>query len=374
MKRLPWIAAAAVLAVCLAGCLKRKETITIAQDGRVAVELEYKGGTGDVENGDAMPSAASGWQIEVRKEITGEDNGEPTEDTIIEGSASFAPGEQLPFTYADPYDPDFELYLQFPTTLTVERRADGLYYHFRRIYPARRYAYVDNFYRAHVKDDLEKIERKSDRGEELTRDERRQQIEAAVAVELNKMRVFATQAFQNTTPDAPQDCWLKTWEGFQRLAESIDSNELLDLVERIRENEDDDAAGEALAARAEELQAQAMDTYLNGLEEYCGYDQRQRETFLRLYAQAKKEYDITEDLMDDAFEITVVMPGRLVAANSTKRDGEHDVTWEFEGSEFFDADVVLMATSMVPYEAPEPEAEAEAETALGTGAGEEADR
>ena len=39
MKRLPWIAAAAVvLAVCLTGCLKRKEKITIARDGRVAVE------------------------------------------------------------------------------------------------------------------------------------------------------------------------------------------------------------------------------------------------------------------------------------------------------------------------------------------------
>ena len=38
MKRLPWImAAAAVLAVCLTGCLKRKEKITIARDGRVAV-------------------------------------------------------------------------------------------------------------------------------------------------------------------------------------------------------------------------------------------------------------------------------------------------------------------------------------------------
>jgi hypothetical protein len=190
------------------------------------------------------------------------------------------------------------------------------------------------------------------------------------------MRVFARQAFENTTPDAPQDCWLKTWEDFQQLAESIDSEELLEMFEQIRENEDDDAGWEALAARAEELQAQAMDTYLDGLEEYCGYDQRRRETFLRLYAQAKKEYDITEDLVDEEFEITVVMPGRLVAANSTERAGDNEVTWEFDGSEFFDTDVVLMATSMVPHGAPEPAAAAEAgaETPADADTGAEAER
>ena len=34
MSRLPWMAAAAaVLAICLSGCVKRKEKITIAPDG-----------------------------------------------------------------------------------------------------------------------------------------------------------------------------------------------------------------------------------------------------------------------------------------------------------------------------------------------------
>ena len=86
--------------------------------------------------------------------------------------------------------------------------------------------------------------------------------------------------------------------------------------------------------------------------------------------------NVTEDLMDDGFEITVVMPGRLVAANSTGREGQREVTWEFNGSEFFDTDVVLMATSMVPHGAPEPEAETEAEVETPSGAEieEEADR
>ena len=102
MKHLPWIAGSAtVLALCLAGCLKRKETITIARDGRVQIALDFEGDTNDVENGDAMPSAASGWQVKVTKEINQKSNGETSEDTTIEGGADFGPDDELPSTYAD---------------------------------------------------------------------------------------------------------------------------------------------------------------------------------------------------------------------------------------------------------------------------------
>ena len=139
-----WIfAGAAVLLCALAGCMRRKETITINPDGRVNISLEYDGGLADVTEGDAMPSEASGWQVVTEERVTETDDGKPSKEMTITGEASFEPGGPLPFTFGDPDDPYFDAYLHFPTTLVVEERPDGTYYHFYRVYDSRPWAQIE---------------------------------------------------------------------------------------------------------------------------------------------------------------------------------------------------------------------------------------
>ena len=52
-----------LMLIAAAGCIKRSETITIFEDGRLRLAAEIKGDPDDVYNGDAMPTAESGWQM-----------------------------------------------------------------------------------------------------------------------------------------------------------------------------------------------------------------------------------------------------------------------------------------------------------------------
>ena len=53
----------ALMIIAAAGCIKRSETITIFEDGRLRLTAEIVGDPDDVYHGDAMPTAASGWRI-----------------------------------------------------------------------------------------------------------------------------------------------------------------------------------------------------------------------------------------------------------------------------------------------------------------------
>ena len=59
--------AIAVSIVLLPGCLERRETLTIQPDGSVLVILEFDARSrGELQEGDAIPVLAGGWQIGSR--------------------------------------------------------------------------------------------------------------------------------------------------------------------------------------------------------------------------------------------------------------------------------------------------------------------
>ena len=128
-------AAAALTLAAFAGCVERDEEIVIAPDGSVVMTLTHKGDEENILGSDAMPSAASGWEV---TRSTEKENDKTR--YVLKSERRFAAGEQLPRTFAAAGDPDVDLYLDFPTTLRIEKRADGTYYYFRRVYTPRRWA------------------------------------------------------------------------------------------------------------------------------------------------------------------------------------------------------------------------------------------
>ena len=340
LKELPRIGLAAVLAICVTGCLKRKEQITVHPDGRVSMHLEYEAESlGELEQGDAMPSEQAGWTVEHLIEV--KDDGKE-EHTLI-ADREFPPGAPLPQNFAAPQDPDTELYLQFPTELTQERRPDGTYFHFRRVFTPRPWAQIDALHqeiREHYKNELETVEEK--KPEKMTHEDRVLLVKVAVAREEIKMQAFARWAWQDVAPNAPQDTWLAIHEALELHAQSIDADRMAGLIAAAQHEENN----EALEAEASAFELDGRIRMIDAWTDRTGATPRDIDAFTARVDWYKKQYEITEDLGDESYEITVIMPGEIVAANADRVDG-NEAYWEFDADLFRDRDVEIMVTSRI---------------------------
>ena len=250
----------------------------------------------------------------------------------------FGPEVDLPSSYAVHGDPDTELYLQFPTTLSIEDRVDGTYYHFRRVYPARRWANIEALKELLLDEPTKRLKDKKEH--ELTRADRVRLVKSYTDFEAAKLLTFARAAYLATTPDAPQDDWLALLAEFDHLLEDLD----LDAIATVLEIEDEHERDEALAAETRAWEATTFKTLQEGLRTICGYGGRQMKTFMYRYEAQRKGYEITRGLGDDVFQITVVMPGRIVGSNADGAAGDR-ATWKFSGRRFRDRDLELLVSS-----------------------------
>jgi hypothetical protein len=328
-------AALVVAALALAGCIERKETITVEPEGTVVIEADLTTGTvEDLWEGDAVPTPAGGWIVVETTDV--DDEGRET--FRLQAQAEFPPSRELPSTYATPGDPDEDLYLRFPTTVMIEERADGIYYHFHRRYPARAWAGIQSLRERLLEEKLKKLN-----GvplEEISLADRALAVRCYVDFEAAKMLTFARAAFLDVTPDAPQDGWLAVRADILAHKRDIDAERIARLLD-IEDQQERDAA---LQEEAERWEARTLKRLEDAVREHCGYGGRQMDDFLRRYERKKKYFAITEDLTDDAFEITVVLPGEIVGSNADST-GTDRATWKFGGPRFRDHDLELMATS-----------------------------
>ncbi len=80
------------------------------------------------------------------------------------------------------------------------------------------------------------------------------------------------------------------------------------------------------------------------LRDAARFDGGQMRTFQRHYEVQRRSHDVTEDLGDDAFEISVIMPGEIVGAN-TDTVTRSRATWRFGGERFRDHSMELLVSS-----------------------------
>ncbi len=330
------------LALSIAGCVERKQHITVEEDGTVRMEVRHETESyNELHKGDAIPSLAAGWLVEEQVETDAE--GEKKYRLIAE--AVFAPEVAIPANFAPPNDPSADLYLQFPTSVTIEDRRDGRYYHFARTYPGRQWAHIKVLEKRLLDDRIKDADLKGKKPEDMTHEERLLVIRAFAEFEVAKMLTFARAAFGEITPDAAQDGWLIVHRSLLTVPAELDYDAIAALL---ASDEEKDERDEALEAEAEKFEAEAMDRLRQGLRQACGYGATRLSRFMERYEWHQHTYEITQDLGDDSFEITVEMPGEIVGSNAATTDG-NQVTWKFDGTMIRDRDLELLVSSRVPF-------------------------
>ena len=319
-------------------CVTREEKIKIAADRTVTIELEYAGEPKELDGGDAMPSNKTGWTVTRKLEKQDDQT-----KLIIRACQTFAPGADLPRSYAAEDDPDADLYLDFPTRLWTEQREDGLYYHFHRIYTPRRWAYV-HYWEERMQEMLkEDLPDKDKPVEEFTHEERVGIAEAVAAVEALKRIEFAREAIQKAEPDLQQDHRCKARQAIVTTYEDTDWEELLEqYMELPKESRD-----EYFERTSRGLWERAREAMLRSLRTDGGLTEPRIAEFERAFDRAERYYDMTSRLGGHHFQIRVMMPGDVVAHNADDENSDGTIEWEFNGKAFRDRPFELMVTSRV---------------------------
>jgi hypothetical protein len=115
------------------------------------------------------------------------------------------------------------------------------------------------------------------------------------------------------------------------------------------EIEDEQERDEALEEEGKQWEERTLKRLQDAVREHCGYGGRQLSDFMHRYERNRRFFEITGDLGDDGFEITVVLPGTIVGSNADATEGDR-ATWKFSGQRFRDRDLELMASSRLDYE------------------------
>jgi hypothetical protein len=327
------------VASLVSGCLEREETIRVARDGSVDIRVEIKGDPGDFATGDILPGRRSGWK--TRDWTTTNDKGE--EKQHREATRHVAAGAPLPDSFADPGDPNYETALLFPTELVIERRRDGTYYHFRRIYEGRAHACYE-YVRQTLQENSPAMKQLSEQGlEGLSDQQRREVIGVLRTIEAMKYAEYVRAAAEALEEDWPQDYGLMLRRAVLDHFQHEDIGPVLDLLAEPaspeRDAAIDDYANRVIAAVPEVLRETMQELRI---------PRREVETFFAEYDHEQARRAVTEDLGDDKFTVRLALPGEIVAHNAIETDGRL-LVWQFPGKALMDRDEVLMATSRVAH-------------------------
>jgi len=326
------------------GCLRRKESITIPKDGTIRMSLVFEGDRADFEDGDAMPSLAGGWK--VTRAVEKKDNGEESHE--LRATRTLPAGSTLPDSYALAEDPDADLYLHFPTSYSREVREDGVYHIFHRTYPEREWYHVKYWEDAFIDDHHRELAEKPI--DELTEGERRTLFEAFAAFEAHKQLELAQQALRESLPGLPVTAGLWAREA---LLDTYEHADLDSIGERCISPADPDAQAACFEAETERLRARAHAAFRDVLSSKAALRRRELAAFDEATDRAWKRYDLTEQLAGHMFEITVRMPGELVAHNCYRIDESGafvEAVWEFDGRAFRDRTHELILITREPLE------------------------
>ncbi len=323
------------LVTLTAGCLERKESIRVARDGSVALELEFTGDLGDFDTGDAMPQREAGWSVQ-RNEKT-DDQGK-TEVRLL-ASLSTACGEPLPDSFAARGDRNRDAALSFPTEVSIEQRPDGTYYHFKRTYQARQYARYAFLQRELETARLKELSAKD--SADLSDEERGEFVRALQRIEGLKRAEFAFAAIEQARVGWPQDVGLIAQRAIREHFEQGETPRLTQLLRQPNSEQRD----RDIQQLSRELIEQTRPVLRAALERQK-IPARQIAAFFDALDAVEARDAVTEDLADESWKIRLELPGELIAHNADELD-EGQLLWEFDAKSLHDRDKLLMATSRV---------------------------
>src|SRR5262249_37672103 len=151
----------------------------------------------------------------------------------------------------------------------------------------------------------------------------------------------------NAVPNAAQDGWIAVRDDLHSFVSQIDYTTLSKLLQPKDQTEKSaDDIEKMITAESKKFTASIEERLRSDMRDLAGCDGSQVNAFMAEYARQRKSWEITEDLDDEKFEISVDMPGQVVASNADQSGG-HNAAWSIDGSKFDDAEVELIATSKV---------------------------
>jgi hypothetical protein len=333
-----FIGVSAVLLACLAGCLVRKEKIRVARDGSVDYQVAMEGNT-EMEVRDAEgPDPALGWQ-DVRLFSETDDKGKETWHRTA--TMHVPPGGSLPNRFVvEP--PPYGVFLQFPTEVTVEQRADGQYYHFRRVYQAMPWRVYDWYRFRHLEDD-EKVKAILELDKEKWTEEDYRMVAAALMrVKIDQQMFLLREAMRSAAPDLPQDTWLLIRQSLLALAEKYDWSQIKEALALPKEEREKrlELLGDAFEQAIDKAFQQACEEHIPA---------SQLATVQAELQLVSKRFETINVYGGQGFEITVHLPGEIVGHNGDEIENG-GVKFKLGGYFFRDRPHELLATSFVPAE------------------------
>jgi len=182
--------------------------------------------------------------------------------------------------------------------------------------------------------------KKQQSGEEIGLNDFKGVSELLVKVAMGKIEIFARQAFLDTNPNTPQDTWLSVHDALEELRRSAD----YDRLAAILKNADQQDNSPVMEQLAREFDTATMNTIVTTLE--TSPYVRDTGGFRRRFEFHKTAYDITQDIGDDRFEVSVQMPGTIISHNADSKVN-NIVTWSFPGKMLYDRRIEMMVTSRV---------------------------
>ncbi|MCB9832786.1 MAG: hypothetical protein H6807_09950 [Planctomycetes bacterium] len=326
-----------LLLATLPGCLKRREILSIDATGRIEVRHEISGDRGDLDGGAAALPAAPLWR--TSRSERRRDDGE--EEVILRAEADFTGAEALPGSFSTGAGA-----LRFETSLvpTSESR-DRRVFLFRRRYRARPWADYARLFRRLVPEDLrDRFRRPEDLGK-LEGPDRERGLQVLVDYEVAKMVRWTREALERLPLHSAE-------------VRILAGDRAQEALEAWRRRELDPAAVAALraldegamVARCETLLAAAEGVLRAAVAEVAApHPDWDAASFERLRAEAKRDFEVTEDLQDESFELILRLPGRVLSAGGGEATDE-GLVFRFEGRDLLDRDQLIE----VLYELPRP--------------------
>jgi len=351
----------------VAGCIRRLEIIDVQPDGSVRLTTAIEGDADDVRTGSAMPSTAAGWTVEQ----TEEKDGDKTKLKII-ARRTVPAGGLIPDTYAAADGETAAYDVRFTTTVRLDRRADGTYYHFERRYHPRRWIQFNYFYdQLTESSEIRALAEKDPK--DLTPEEREKLAVEFVKVEAHKTMEFLNAAGAAMTDPLPQDALPQDalLQAQMRASAIFDNpNVAKELIELLS----GDTSAEAIEKMDQRVRQDVRSAVQSALTD-SGIAEPARQAFFRQYDLVRADFQLSEDLSDEQWLVALRLPGRIIAHNAWDPDtqpsaeaqggGEFEAAlladegiawgpdrcgWSFEGPALYDREVVLRATSFVPKE------------------------
>ncbi len=348
------LAGVAMMAFAITGCLERKEEIRVRPDGAVQITARFKGTADELSGPFALPDAQNGWTVkqiarsEEAKETTEGNEGDDTKaaseekERILEATASFAADAALPSTFGD----GTEVYLEFPTRVWRESRSDGTYVHFRRRYVPRPFAFVNKFKQVLVEDELQALEQEGKEFKDLDRSEKKKIMQSFARFEAHKQIELLRRATGAVSVDSMQAAWLHGCNALNGVFEEFIDTDL----DRVLDEMTEDEAGDKLEAIGESLPKRAVSAFFNEFRKRSDSGSLVENLKLAFEREALR-FRITEAMRTHAFEISLELPGEIVAYDVNAEVVDGKIVWDFNGEYFCDRTVELMATSKLSDEA-----------------------